>query len=360
MKYYHKLKRNYALLNNTSWSTFIQEKRVLDRIIAAYHTSKIYWHPRRFYRHNSNIKIQKPIFLLGTQGGGLTLISRFIRLLPNMVYISGNARYWAGPDELHNNRRFKHLPNQFTLRSPGYNNMLGNETHHPEFKHERAFLYATDEMIDQYRLTDTDWTPELDAQLKKSIQTCLRTYADDLSSARFQDMSQTFSLKIPFLRRCFPDAQFIIISRNPYAVCWKEVQTSLAFLQNPMRATQLAANHWYNTFSYALSDTKNCSNTLFLRFEDFIQSPQDQLAKIYTFLNEPTDVSKLLEEHPYLPKGSISNKKWLPVNSTVNDKYLKAIPQYAKDIITREGKELIDQLGYTETTPQLSNSFDTL
>ena len=42
-----------------------------------------------------DINVNKPIFILGTQGGGLTLISRILHRHPDTVYCSGNSKFWA-------------------------------------------------------------------------------------------------------------------------------------------------------------------------------------------------------------------------------------------------------------------------
>lgn len=46
--------------------------------------------------------IQRPIFLLGSQSGGLTLLARILRRHASLVYCTGNSRYWAGSDEMQN------------------------------------------------------------------------------------------------------------------------------------------------------------------------------------------------------------------------------------------------------------------
>lgn len=316
-------------------------------MIKKYHETKIYWHPRRFYRNKNDIFIKNPIFFLGIQGGGLTLISRAIRLLPEIVYIAGNHRFWGGRDELHNNKRFKHLPDALTLRSPGYYNLLGHEKNHPDFGYERAFLYASNDFINEYRLTAADWTPELDYVLKDAIKTCLRTYADNIKAAQFLDMSQSYILKIPFLKRCFPNARFIIVTRDPFAVCWKQAQVSLIFQKDPKRAVRLAAEHWHNSYCYALKDTKNDVNTLWLCFEDFMQDPLNVLEKIFCFLNKSNiDVAKLIAQHQSPPLGSEDPEKWFPINSDVNRRHHKALPDWARNIIATECGVLLDEFGY--------------
>lgn len=322
-------------------------KKTIERLITHYQEKKIYWHPRLLYRSMHNINIKKPIFMLGVQGGGLTVMSRVIRLLPHMVYISGNNQFWAGADELHNNPRFKHLPDQLMLRSPGYYNLLGHEKNHPDFGYERAFLYASSEFINEYRMTENDWTPELDHALKQAIRTCLCVYASDPAQAQFIDMSQSYSVKIPFLNRCFSDARYIIVTRNPYAVCWKQAQKSAVFNKDPQRAVQLAAEHWNNSYSYALNDTKDADNTLTVRFEDFMQDPISVSEKIFSFLDQShVDVKNLIAQHKAAPLGSSEPDKWFPINHSVNQNHFKTMPDWAREIIGKECGELVQRFGY--------------
>ena len=322
-------------------------KKILCRLIARYHESKIYWHPRLLYRNKNTIPIQKPVFFLGVQGGGLTIMSRVVRLLPEIVYLSGSSRFWAGKDELHNSSKFKFMPDALTLRSPGYYNLLGHEENHPDFGFERAFLYATNEFINAYRLTEKDWTPELETALKNAIRTCICVYANNINDAQFLDMSQSYILKIPFLRKCFPDARFIIVTRDPYAVCWKQAQVSFIFKKDPQRAVQFSAEHWFNSYFHAIKDTENSDNALFLCFEDFMQNPIEISKKIFCFLDKShVDVEKLIMQHKKTPLGSEDPEKWFPINMKVNKRHHDAIPVWAKDIITNICHPLIEKFHY--------------
>lgn len=326
-------------------------KKILQRLFEKYHETKIYWHPRLLYRSMQDIEIKKPIFMLGVQGGGITIMSRVIRLLPHVTYITGNHRFWTGEDEIHNKVRFKQLPDQLVLRSPGYYNLLGHEKNHPDFGYERAFLYASNEFLNEYRLTESDWTPELEQALKQAIRRCLCVYATDHHQTQFTDMSQTYCLKVPFLKRCFPDAYFIIVSRNPYAVCWKQAQTSPIFRKDPQRAVQFAAEHWHNSYTHALNDTKNRDNVLQLRFEDFLQDPIGISKKMFDFLDQPhIDVKNLIEQNKKIPLGSSEPDKWFPINHNVNKNHFKTIPDWARDIISKECGELAQLFKYDQET----------
>ena len=266
------------------------------------------------------------------------------------IYISGNNKFWAGQDEMHNSARFKYLPDALTLRSPGYYNLLGHEKKHPDFGYERAFLYASSEFLNEYRLVASDWTPELECALKNAIRTCICVYAKNIEDAQFIDMSQSYILKIPFLKKCFPDMRLIIVTRDPYAVCWKQAQVSLIFKKDPKRAVQLASEHWCASYAIAQKDTQNMAHVLWLRFEDFMQNPLAVAEKMLCFLEKShIDVNALIARHKAPPPGSCGREKWFPINLNVNQHHYKTTPDWAKTIITEQCASLIDILNYSQT-----------
>jgi hypothetical protein len=46
------------------------------------------------------IPLDRPIFVLGLQGGGTTLVTRCLLRHPSAVSMSGNSSYWVATDEL--------------------------------------------------------------------------------------------------------------------------------------------------------------------------------------------------------------------------------------------------------------------
>ena len=90
-------------------------KRILHKL------NELFWHlkpsftPRRIYLPLSKINIKKPIFILGVQGGGLTIVSRILHRHSKVIYCNGNSKFWAGRDEMQNNA-FKSIPAYFTMK----------------------------------------------------------------------------------------------------------------------------------------------------------------------------------------------------------------------------------------------------
>ena len=74
--------------------------RILLKIYFSYKNQLIFLNPKNYINDKSNKNIKKPIFLLGTASGGLTIVSRIIRRHPNIISASGNSLYFYGQDEI--------------------------------------------------------------------------------------------------------------------------------------------------------------------------------------------------------------------------------------------------------------------
>jgi len=355
-----KLRRNLDHLQNNGLTGFLQDKGFHHRLIHQYWKSKYRWHPCHWFSRAESMNIHSPVFLLGLQGTGGTLVSRVIRRYPDLVYITGNCRFWTGDDEIHNNTRFKHLSDCWQLRAPRYHNMLGHEHHHPLFGYERSDVFATDALYGQFRRTADDWSPELQAELVNLIKQCLLAYGFKGRDLRFTDMSQTYILKIPLLRQCLPEPQFIILARNPYAACWRLAAYSSVYQNfnqtlSYQHAVTLAAEHWANAYSTALNDA-HPDDSLQLTYEDFVQSPVHYTRQIFQFLGYPDiDCQRLIDANDQPPLGSKSREKWFPVKTNVNERYLCTIPDWAIDIIEQKCQPTAEQFGYYP--PRRSSSF---
>jgi hypothetical protein len=172
------------------------------------------FHPLRFLRNLEKISIDRPIFILGVQGGGLTLISRMIRRHPLAVSVTGNSSNWAGPDEMQNVMG-EYLPSTLS----GITKKLPKNDKY----HQRDWLYAIDELIPLYRKTRLDHKPESAIKLKHAIKLCIASYARNPQFARFVDKSQSFTIRLDMIVSMLKELspKFILITRNPYVLCYR-------------------------------------------------------------------------------------------------------------------------------------------
>ncbi len=326
----------------------------INRLAKLYWDYKRVWTPRRLYVPLKSIEIDRPVFLLGTQGGGLTLITRMMRRNPRVVMVGGGPTFWMGNDEMDKHYvRHETMPDDWMLRTPGHNNLKGDEEEHPEFGLERNWLYATDELLPEYRRTKEDYTPQLENALRRRIQGSIRAYARDVHDARFLDMSQTYSLKVPLLRKCLKDPRFVLVVRNPYVMCWREVTKNTEskyqfWNERPSRerALRLSAEHWRNTYQIALEDLQNRDDAMVVHFEKFIESPKVHLNKILDHVGLKLYPDMLPQPHHKAPWGGKSPQKWYPIRKTTNDKYLRSMEDWGVSIIEKEIGKLAKKFGY--------------
>lgn len=334
-------------------------RRILRMAATVYWEYKPRWTPRRLTTSLEDIEIDRPIFILGVQGGGLTLLTRMLHRNERVVTIGGGRAYWTGNNEM-DKQYIGQLPEDFTLRSPRYQSptfkrhMTGEEEVHPIFGVERDWVYASAPLLGQFRKTAEDWTPPKANRLKRAIKESIRAYASDTGQARFLDMSQTFSLKVPLLRRIFPDARFIIQARNPYAVCARAardfrygwVRKFEANRQVRLLKLKLLAEHWYNTFALATEDLNNYEHKIFVRYEDLVKQPAFELQRITRAVGLDYSPDMVPRAHHRLPLGSGEQHKWFPIRTDTNEKYLVKLNAISAKIIAEEVEPLARRLGY--------------
>lgn len=331
-------------------------KFLLHRGVRAIQNWKPVWTPRRTYIPLESVKIEAPVFFLGTQGGGLTLISRTLRRSGQFVTIGGGPSFWMGNDEMDKfHVGHELLPDEMALRSPGYNNMTGREENHPLFGLERSWVYATDELLARYRMTKEDLSVELEKKFKDFIRRSIRAYSEDGKSSRFLDMSQSYSLKIPLLREFFPEASFILVTRNPYVMCWREAARHpdhkyRQWNEYPSleRGLRLAAQHWRNTYRTALDDLKGERDWALVRFEDFIRNTEEEVKKMASVSGVDFSGKMIPSSEDKIPLGSKAVRKWFPIDKNPNNKYKKSITKKATNIIENEIVGTGKKLGYNQ------------
>jgi hypothetical protein len=100
-----------------------------------------------------DVPLDRPIFLLGAQGAGETLIGRCLRRHRAVVTTSGNSDSWTGIDELGIVRnRMARLPRSLW----GCKHRLDLE--HSVYGTDHNSIYACDELLPLYRSTANDAT----------------------------------------------------------------------------------------------------------------------------------------------------------------------------------------------------------
>ena len=312
----------------------------------------LYWHryrwrisPTRITKTYQNQSIDRPIFLLGIQGGGLTLISRVLRRHSKAVSATGNFKYWAGPDEMQNVYG-SILPSQLT----GLHHKIPAAPQYPQ----RNSLYAIDDLLPLYRQTEANQTPELEHLFRNTIRFALNLHKTGDVKHRFVDKSQTFTVRLGLVNKLLEpySPYFILVTRNPYAICYRYAAKNYTELDISFEdKLTLASQHWANSFRCALQDAPSVSNLTILRFEDFLHAPDTHLRKICHFLDLSYEQTMLPAPNQNIPLGSTGSstgdRKWYPIRNDVNQTYLDQLDQSMMNAIKKYVEPQASNWGYS-------------
>ena len=302
---------------------------------------------RSLQRHRPSVDLvplDRPIFVLGMQGGGTTLVARCLLRHPSVVSMSGASDYWVATDELGFVRnRMRRLPS--TLWSSAHRDDLD----HPLVGTEHASVYASNLLLPAYRNTAEDATPADSARFTRILKEHVAVYARDPQSARFLDKTHTYTVKIPYLDRLLEGHEpfFLLVARNPYTMCFRAVRRKPpAWRQGLPYEDQLhlVAQHWTNSTRLALEDGPRTGRFLALRFEDFLQKPEQVVRAVCKAVGLSYDDDLVPRAGHRLPFATLPwDRKWFPLQG--NDWRDKVGGTEAR-IVEDECGEIAEQLGY--------------
>ena len=206
------------------------------------------------------IPLDRPIFILGVQGAGETIIGRCLRRNRAVVSMSGNSGYWTGIDELGVVRnRMARLP--ASLWGCKYR----TDIEHPLYGSNHNSIYACDDLLPFYRQTAEDAEEADGERFRRLLREHIAVYASDKGRARFFDKTHTFTLKMPLLATYMRDCDpfFVLVVRNPYSWCHRAVLRKRPSYRVDLEAEQelrLTAEHWVNSYRIALDDARRIPN----------------------------------------------------------------------------------------------------
>jgi hypothetical protein len=143
--------------------------------------------------------------------------------------------------------------------------------------HKRGFQRVWSEYVGELQMderhptTDVprllfDWLGELTQPLKPMIL----------------EKTTANAVRMRWLQRAFPEAAFIGIVRNGYAVVE-------GIKRKGHKSADRGARHWKLVNEMMLNDAVHVKNFLLVRYEDFVASPQEALLRIAAFLEIPSD-----------------------------------------------------------------------
>ena len=325
----------------------IKAKRFLNHVWYLWKRNKWVFDFYFWFGKFDKVSIDRPIFLLGIQGGGLTLVSRMLRRHPQVISVSGNCKYWSGADEMH--AVFGPiLPPELTgLR---YKVPI---PHHPVFPPLRSWTYACDELLPYYRRTAKDANERIRKRFEHVIHYCIARHAIDKNKARFIDKSQVYTVRVSLIRELLKEynPRFILVTVNPYAAVYRAATgkaKDMALLKDKLpfaKRLEICAQHWKNSYRCALEDRDE--DMLVVRLEDLLCEPAVYLRKICDHVE--LEFSERLLPHPddKIPLGSRFRDRWYPLNVNRVLHYIdKATPEELA-LIHEICGDLAEEFGYS-------------
>jgi hypothetical protein len=308
---------------------------------------------RRLVSRLDDVSIDRPVFLLGVQGGGGTIVARTLYRHSRAVYASGNSDYWAGPDEIHNCRHtIKDLPESLIHRSAHFFNVNGRLDCHPIYGYQRAWLYAIDELLPGYRRESADADPRTADRLKRVIRKIILAYAHDPARARFIDMSQLYTIQVPFLAELLrgSDPRFVLLTRNPYITCTRAMrkeyeERGTRVELTPEQKIQCTVEHWDNSHRNALTDGEE-QKMIRVRYEDFLEDPEREVRRMCEFAGLEFEPDQVPQAGQRIPLGSLSEEKWYPLKRDENASYVDSLSPELIRALNQRSADLIRRLGY--------------
>jgi hypothetical protein len=318
-------------------------REVAVRMTRLYQRDRWRLSPRRIARSVDAVPLVDPIFVLGVQGGGTTLISRALRRHPSVVSVSGGSDHWTGTDELGViPNRIRRLPASF------WGSKFRADVEHPILGANHSSVYACDELLPFYRRDPAHATAAEARAFKRFLREHLAVYGRG-GRARFLDKTHTFTVRVSFLARVLDGHRphFVLVVRNPYATCVRVLTTkppSFRFEVPHDRRLALVAEHWENSMRLALEDAAAVESFTVVRVEDFLARPEATVTALASRVGldvVPEMTPRPEHEKPFATLSS--DRKWWPLEP---DRGVTEVSAADADIVKARCGALVERFGY--------------
>jgi hypothetical protein len=304
----------------------------------------------RFLQSYEKVQIDRPIFLIGNQGGGLTLVARMLRRHRLVISITGSHKYWTGADEMQKVMMCR-LP--VSLRLGG--RYICRDFPHEKYTPPRSWSYASDDLISRYRETAASYDRKAAERLRFIIREALYRHGKGEPGKRFLDKSQVFGVKMSYVDALLKDVNphFVLVVRNPYAACYRAALGKAGDMKRYAKYMSLdervdvCAQHWANVMRCVLEDREKVSHLKSVRFEDILQRPREMLIELCAFLGLSFVEEMVPSEHDVVPFGSRYPERWYPLRPDINEAYLAKVSTEHVRVIAERCGHLATHFGYS-------------
>ena len=342
------------LLSAEGGSSGSRARDVAIKAARLYERDRWRYSVRRRLRSVDAIPLDRPIFFLGVQGAGETIVGRCLRRNRAVVSMSGNSDHWTGIDELGVVRnRMASLPSSL------WGCKHRSDIAHPLFGFDHNSVYACDALLPLYRRRAEDADEDEARRFRRLLREHVAVYAHDPWHARFLDKTHTFTLKAPLLAAYLDgcDPHFGLVVRNPYSWCHRAVRRkppSLRVPLSPDEQLRLVAEHWSNSYRIALEDAAEAGNVTVVRFEDFVADSEATIRRLCASLDLEFDAAMVPRADQTLPFATLpGDRKWYPLYP---DAWLADVSDREAAIIERLCGPLAERFGYRRDGSRLGGS----
>ncbi len=306
-------------------------------------------YPCRFFCRYSHVSIDRPIFLVGNQGDGLTLVARMLCHHSDLVSITGGCNYWVGADEIQNVMKYR-LPSSLTLYGQSLEHLQADERITPPF----SWAYGCDSLLPAFRQNEQDYSDDTAEQLQLVIREALHRFGGGGKGKRFVDKSQSYTVRMAFINALLKDANphFVFISRNPYASCYRAAigkagdMKRFSSTMSLDERFEICVQHWINSLKSILEDKDKVQHFTIMKFEDFLEQPETSVQQLCDFTGLSFQNDMIPQKEHTIPFGHKFRERWYPLNNNVNQRYLNDIPSKYVDILNDRCQDYIELLKY--------------
>jgi len=210
-----------------------------------------------------------PIFLLGSQRSGTTMLRLMMNNHPNLAIPHESAFITIYYRKLGD---YGNLGNKVNARR-----LLSDVSQHPLVR--RGQLIGNPEAILSRPI----------ASYRDFIDAIFQTYADSLGKARWGDKTPFYTPDIDLLHRIFPSAKFLHLVRDGRAVVLS--QKSIEWMSGNLPKLILDWR-WKTTIAHKVGSVLG-DNFLEIRYEDLVLQSEKMLRRICEFIDESYDEAML-------------------------------------------------------------------
>lgn len=268
-----------------------------------------------------------PIFLLGSQRSGTTMLRLMMNNHPNLAIPHETAFITIYDKKLD---AYGDLANKDNARR-----LLADVSQHPLVK--RGNLIADPEAVLRRPM----------ASYRDFIDAIFQTYADSLGKARWGDKTPFYTPDIDVLHRIFPDAKFLHLVRDGRDVVLS--QKSIEWMSGNLLKLILDWQ-WKATIAHKVGSALG-ENFLEIRYEDLVRQPEQMLRRICGFIDESYDTTMLSyseKAEKIVPSDSL---KWhrnsiRPPDPSRLDRWKTGLARAERIIFEQLAGDTLDLFGY--------------